>query len=448
MRRYHAAWVLPVTAAPVPNGTVAVDGNRIAYVGPREGAPPGEDRELGRSILLPGLVNAHTHLELTVMRGFLEGLSFRDWIVTLQRAKVAVLDADRLLDSARAGLAEGVRNGITCYADTCDSGVVLRAMREAGVRGIMYQEVFGPEPEKCAESMAALAEKIAAHHESADALRIVGVSPHAPYTVSDALFQLVARYAGDEDLPVAVHIAESAEEQALVCQAAGPFAAGWQKRGIPTLPRARSPIALLERLGVLGDRTLAIHCVHADAHDVASLVSSRTSVAHCPISNAKLGHGVAPIQEMMRAGLRIGLGSDSMASNNRMHLLEEARAAILVQNVRQLSPCALSANDALGLATIGGARALGLDHRIGSLEAGKEADLAAFPLGDAAAAAEHDPAAAAVWSLGHATASSVVVNGVDLVVNGALLTHDPDLEGRVRDSTRSLTAWRRSLSPR
>jgi 5-methylthioadenosine/S-adenosylhomocysteine deaminase len=443
MRRYHAAWVVPVTAAPVRNGTVAVDGSRIAYVGPRRGAPPGEDRELGRAILLPGLINAHTHLELTVLRGLLEGFAFRDWIVTLQRAKVEVLDEPRLLDSARAGIAEGLRAGITCYADTCDSGVALRAMREAGVRGLMYQEVFGPEPERAGEALAALAGKVAVHRQSADALRRVGVSPHAPYTVSDALYERVARYAAAEGLPVAVHIAESAEELMLVCDGAGPFADGWRRRGIAVAQRARSPIALLERLGVLGPATLAIHCVHADDADVAALASSGTAVAHCPVSNAKLGHGVAPIDAMVRAGVRVALGSDSMASNNRMHLLEEARVAILAQHLRHHSPCALSANDALRLATIGGASALGLDDRIGSLEPGKDADLAAFPLGDAAAAAELDPVAAAVWTLGNARAAAVVVHGDDRVVNGVVLGEDPGLDARVLDSARALAAWRR-----
>jgi len=442
MRRYHAAWVLPITAPPVHDGTVAVDGSRIAYVGPRSGAPPGEDRELGDAILLPGLINAHTHLELTVLRGLLEGFAFRDWIVTLQRAKVEVLDEPQLRDSARAGIAEGVRAGITCYADTCDSGVVLRAMRETGVRGIMYQEVFAPEPERATEVMDALAGKIAVHRHLTDDLRQVGISPHAPYTVSDALFERAARYARDERLPIAVHIAESAEEQALVCDGAGPFADAWRRRGIPVSRRARSPIALLEQLGVLGRSTLAIHCVHADDADIDALASSDTAVAHCPISNAKLGHGIAPIHAMRRAGLRVALGSDSMASNNRMHLLEEARAAVLAQHVRQRSPCALSAADVLAMATIGGAHALGLGRRIGSLEVGKDADLAAFPLGVAAAAAELDPVAAAVWTLGDARASSVVVNGSDLVADGALLRDDPGLDSRVRESARALATWR------
>jgi 5-methylthioadenosine/S-adenosylhomocysteine deaminase len=195
-------------------------------------------------------------------------------------------------------------------------------------------------------------------------------------------------------------------------------------------------------VGVLGRDTLAIHCVYADDDDIALLLSSGTAVAHCPISNAKLGHGTAPVEAMLRAGVRVALGSDSVASNNRMHLLEEARAAVLMQHARHRSPCALSAADALALATIGGARALGLDERIGSLEPGKDADLAAFPLGAAAPAAEYDPVAAAVWSLGDAPASTVVVHGTELVLDGVLRRDDPEVAERVRASARTLAAWR------
>jgi 5-methylthioadenosine/S-adenosylhomocysteine deaminase len=441
VRRYHAAWVLPITAPPLRGGTVAVSGSRIAYVGTRAGAPPGEDVELGEAVLMPGLVNAHTHLELTVMRGMLEGLDFAEWIGRLQRAKVAVLDQQRLLDSARAGLAEGLRVGITCYADTCDSGVALTAMREAGVRGVMYQEVFGPEPERAAGALDDLVAKLEAHRTSTDELRAVGVSPHAPYTVSDRLFSLVARHAASASLPLAVHIAESREEQAFVREGGGPFAEGWRRRGIAVQPRARSPVALLARHGVLGPRTLAIHCVHVDGEDVAALAVTRTAVAHCPVSNAKLGHGIAPVTRLLDAGVRIGLGSDSMASNNRMHLLEEARSALLAQHVAAGSARGLSAADALAMATMGGACALDLDTRIGSLEPGKQADLAAFPLGDAAPAAELGPDSVAVLALGGARASLVTVAGRELVAGGELLAADPALGARVRDTARALAEW-------
>jgi 5-methylthioadenosine/S-adenosylhomocysteine deaminase len=147
--RYHARFVVPITSAPVANGAVAVDGNRITYVGPTDSGPPGEVTNLGDAVLMPGLVNAHCHLELTAMRGFLEDLDFRNWIVRLTTAKRSVFSRDMLLDAARYGVAEGLRHGITAYGDTCDSGVAFDAMHECGVRGIMYQEVFGPDPAQC-----------------------------------------------------------------------------------------------------------------------------------------------------------------------------------------------------------------------------------------------------------------------------------------------------------
>ena len=436
---YHARWVLPITAPPIVDGTVAELGGRIVYVGPRADAPGGTDHDLGDCALLPGLVNAHTHLELTVFRGLLEDLDFRDWIVRLQGAKVGVMTPERFLDSARWGLAEGVRAGITTYADTCDSGVALSAMRERGVRGIMYQEVFSPSPEPDAVRAAAsaLAEKLARHDALETELQRVGVSPHAPYTVSDPLFALVAR----SGRPIAVHIAESDAEERYVVSAEGPFADAHSARGIPVAPRAASPIALLAKLGVLEARPLLIHCVRVSESDIASIAASGSSVAHCPISNAKLAHGIAPLTALLDAGIPVGLGSDSMASNNRMHLLEESRAAVLAQRARTLRPDALTAARALELATIDGARALGLGDRVGSLEVGKEADLAAFDLSALAGAADADPAAALVFALGAEPARFVSVAGTVKVWNWELLNEDPELYGRVSHTASALREW-------
>jgi 5-methylthioadenosine/S-adenosylhomocysteine deaminase len=444
MIRYHARWVLPISRPPIPDATVVEDRGRVVYVGPRSAAPPGEDADLGDAILLPGLVNAHTHLELTGMRGLLEGLDFRAWIATLQAAKREVLSADAMLDAARAGIAEGLAAGVTTFADTCHSGVALRAMRELGVRGVVYQEVFGPAPERCAESMRELGAKIDALRAEETALQRVGISPHAPYTVSDAVFAAAAAYARAEALPVAVHIAESEAETQLIAEGCGPFAEALRARGISVAARARSPLALLERLGVLATRALLIHCVRADAADLAAIAAARCGVAHCPSSNAKLGHGVAPLSAMLERGIAVGLGSDSVASNNRMHLLEEARLASLLQRAELRTPHALSPGAALELATLGGARALGLDAEIGSLETGKAADLAAFPLGVLPGAHVADPAAAAVFALGGTLASLVAVGGRVLVRDGRVLGADPDVTARVRASGDALAAWKRA----
>ena len=440
MIRYHARWVAPISAPPFEHGTVAVADGRITYVGPRAAAPGGDDVELGDALLLPGLVNTHTHLELTALRGFLEDLDFAQWIVRLNKVKRAVLDRERMLDAARLGLVEGLRAGITTYADTCDSGVAFDAMLEAGVRGIMFQEVFGPDPAECAQSLGGLREKVAALRPRQTDLVRIGVSPHAPYTVSDALYEAVATWAAADGLPIAVHIAESEFERELVELGGGVFARGLRKRGIDIRPRGRSSVAVLEKTGILATQALLIHCVRLDTNDIALIASSGSPVAHCPISNAKLGHGTSPVLELLAAGVTVGLGSDSVASNNRMDMLAEGRAAILAQRARVARHDALCARDALYLATLGGARALGLDAEIGSLEVGKAADLTAFPL-DAGAMPVHDVAAAAIFALAGVAASFVAVSGRELVRDGALVSGDAGLPHRVEQTARLMREW-------
>jgi cytosine/adenosine deaminase-related metal-dependent hydrolase len=443
---FRARWVVPVTNPPVRDGAVAVHDGRFAYVGSKGGAPKGEVHDLGDALLLPGLVNTHTHLELTAMRGFLEDLPFPEWIARLQLAKTTVLTPDSMLDSAKLGIAEGLLAGITTFADTCDSGVVIEAMRAMGVRGIMYQEVFGPDPDACVEAVASLRRKIDSHRANESALVSLGVSPHAPYTVSDELFEAVRDLARALHLPVAVHIAESTEEEAYVRDAAGPFADGHRARGFTVAPRGDTPVALLGRLGVLSLRPLLIHCVRTGEADIRAIADARCPIAHCPASNAKLGHGVAPLNEWLQAGITVGLGSDSMASNNRMHLLEEARLALLAQRSRGPSQASFSASRALELATIGGARCLGLADEIGSIDVGKAADFAAFPLDELPAVPHTDPVATAVFALGGTRARVVAVAGELRVLDGRLLDTDDDVVARVRVTAERLRAS--AVSPR
>jgi 5-methylthioadenosine/S-adenosylhomocysteine deaminase len=441
---YHARWVVPVSRPPIRDATVAVEGARIVYVGPRRAAPPAESVDLGDAVLLPGLVNAHTHLELTAMRGLLEGLPFVEWIRALTRARQAVLDDDTMRDAARLGIAEGLAAGITTYADTSASGVTLGALAEMGVRGIMYQEVFGPDPAGRPESLAGLRRAVERLRPIETRLVRLGVSPHAVFTVHEDLLVDVVAYAMREQLPVAMHLAESDAEIAFLREGEGPFADGLRARSIAVARRSHSPVHLLVELGLMLARPLLIHCVKVDATDIAFIAEAGCPVAHCPASNAKLGHGIAPVLELLEAGVVIGLGSDSVASNNAMHLLGEARLAALVQGVRHGRPGALSAVDALSLATLGGARALGLDDRIGSLDVGKDADLAAFPLDDAAGTPVYDPITALVFALGGSgtRASLVTVAGVERVRDGRVVDLDPELAGRVRRGAGALAAWR------
>jgi 5-methylthioadenosine/S-adenosylhomocysteine deaminase len=250
---------------------------------------------------------------------------------------------------------------------------VIRALADAGGSGVVYQEVFGPHPDQLAESLAGLKAKVAELREFESPRVRLGVSPHAPYTVSGPLYRAVADYARSEGLPLAVHLAESPAETQLLRAAEGPFAEAWQRRGIPLpgLP-GRSPVAWLEQHGVLGEDTLCIHLVQVEADDLARLARAGVAVAHCPLSNGRHGHGDAPLARLLAAGLRVGVGTDSVASVARLDLLAEARAA------RTLAD--LPWDQALALVTLEGARALGLAGEIGSLVPGKWGDLAVIRL--------------------------------------------------------------------
>src|SRR5438105_542054 len=439
--RYHARWVLPITQPPIENGTVVETDGKITYVGPRTGAPAGKDDDLGDTILLPGLVNTHTHLELTAMRGFLEDLDFADWIDKLRQSRNEILDDTKLLDSAKFGIIEGLEAGITTYADTCSSGVVMQAMVALGVRGIMYQEVFAPDPSKCDAAVRELEERLGTLEPEQTDLVQLGVSPHAPYTVSDPLYAATGQLARKRNLPLAMHVAESAAEEDIVVRGEGPSAERWRRRGIEVSKRARSPIALLEKHDVLQPGSLLIHCVRVDDTDITTIARRGCSVAHCPASNAKFGHGVAPLLPLLVAGIPVGIGSDSVASNNRMDVLDEARLAVLIHRGVVRKHDTFGAHQALELATIGGARALGLDDRIGSLEAGKDADLAAFRIDIARATPTGDPYSAAVFALPGRSAELVTVRGKVLVKRGRCKATDVSLAKRVQSAGAALGKW-------
>lgn len=444
---YTADWVLPIVGVPIRDGAVLVDGAHIAWVGPRESFPSEWSEcahtSLGAAALMPGLVNAHTHLELTGLRGFLEGLDFREWLHTLTVVRRDLLGAEELLDASRVGLVEALQHGITTVADTTDSAIPLAAMRELGVRGIGYVEVFGPDPAQCAASMQGLEQRVRELRALDTALVLVGVSPHAPYTVSAPLFRAVAAFARAEGLRMAVHVAESEAESQFVRDGEGPFAERLRARGIPVAPQARSPIALLDDTGVLAAQPLLIHVIRADDDDMARIAHHGATIVHCPISNAKLGHGMAALDRMLAHGIATGLGSDSVASNDRLHLLDEARMATLLHAIRSGVPDSLSAHAALALATRGGAAALGLADRIGTLETGKEADLVAFPLDDPSLIPVYDPAVALVHALaGGARARFVMVAGRVLVHHSHVTGSDPAWIERLKATGERLREWR------
>ena len=395
---YAARWVLPMDAAPLENGEVVVEDGFISAVRPRQ-TPAAECRDFGEAVLLPGLVNAHSHLEYTALRGFLEDVPFFPWIRALTAAKASLTAGDWLW-SARLGAMECAASGITTLGDNTDAGVTMRVLAESGQRGIVYQELFGiDDREPTGPVMEALHAKLAAHRQYASARVQVGVSPHALYTIRPALFASISEYVTENALPTSIHVAESPAESALTERGEGPFAEMYARRGITWHPPHLTPTAYAASLGALGPNTLAVHCVHQTDNDIALLAGTGAAVIHCPKSNAKLGAGIAPLSRWLRTdGLRIGLGTDSAVSNNTLDLWEEMRFALLLQRASLEDVEAVTARDVLRMATLGGAEAMGLSSQTGSLTPGKHADLIAVRLNQPHAVPATDPYAALVYS--------------------------------------------------
>lgn len=369
MLRIRAGVVFPVTAPPIEDGAVLVGADgRISAVGPQARVPAPRDAEaieLRDAILTPGLVNVHTHLELTHLAGLNGEKEFVKWIGRVREMKEAT-PAEAFQASAERGLRDCWGRGVTCIAETGSTGAAMQALVRFGGRGIVFQEVFGPSPTQVASSMEELERTVLRLRRLATSQRRVGVSPHAPYTVSESLFRRVARLAQQEGLPIAVHLAESQEESELIRYGAGPFAEALRARGIVVEPHHCSPVAYLRELGVLRPGTLAIHCVQIDAADVQTLKAARVAVAHCPRSNRAHAHGVAPISALREAGVPVGIGTDSLVSVPDLDVWAEARTSWF------------GAEEALRMLTLDGARVLGWDRDIGSLEPGKAGDLAVF----------------------------------------------------------------------
>ncbi|HET8650848.1 MAG TPA: amidohydrolase family protein [Gemmatimonadales bacterium] len=374
-RRLRAGWVFPVAGPPIRRGAVLLDEHgTIIAVGPADTVPlpPGvPDQDFPGGVLFPGLINTHTHLELTGFDTAEPDAPFADWIRGVRAFKNRRQPADFHAAACR-GLAECHGSGVTTIADTGDSGSVIAALADLGGRGIYYQEVFGPHPDQWAESLLGLQERIAELSRFTSQQVRLGVSPHAPYSVSGPLYHATARWARETGWPMAVHIAESADESALLADATGRFAEQWARRGLPMPPPGRSPVEWLDENGVLGPATLCIHVVRAHAGDIARLAERGAAVAHCPLSNQRHGHGNAPLRALLDAGIRVGIGTDSVASVGRLDLLAEARAA------RELA--GLTAAQTLAMLTTGGAAALGIADQVGELRPGLAGDCAVWEL--------------------------------------------------------------------
>jgi cytosine/adenosine deaminase-related metal-dependent hydrolase len=457
---YCARWVLPVSSTAVADGAIAVDGERIAAVGDRASLvtlfPQARVLDFGESAIIPGLVNAHSHLELTAMRGFLEQeeIDFFAWLKKLTIARRERMSVDDLNVSASWGACEAARAGVTCVADASDSALEsMNALREVGLRGIVFQESFGPDPRLAKENFEKLRAKIARLRERETSLVKCGVSPHSPYTVCAPQLEMIADFSIAESLPLMMHAAETAMEDSLMREGCGPFAEGLRSRSIEWRAPGVSTIQYLHDRGMLQTRPLLAHCIFVDDADLETLRQARTRVAHCPKSNAKLGHGVAPFRRMIEKGLAVGLGSDSVASNNTCDLLEEARFALLLarsqivvdiddtgENATHGNRC-LTAHEALRVATLGGALALGREEQIGELREGLQADFAVVSLERPHQIPSYDIASTLIFASSGRDTVLTVVAGKEICRDGRVMTVDEErLRARIIEIAEKLAS--------
>ena len=409
---YAADWVLPVEGEPIEFGGVAVENGRIVAVGPADELE-GERRDFPEAAIVPGLVNAHSHLEYAVYAGFGDGLAFAPWIDLHVTRKRRLADGDAIA-IARLGAAECLRSGITTICDASFTGATVVAADRLGLRATVCLEIFGDDAEAARERFRALRAGV----EDALSARVrLGVSPHAPYTTSAEVYAACAELG----LPIATHLAESDAEQEWLRHGRGPMAA---YENILVDRSGDTGIRVLAAHGLLEPRVVAAHCVKVDEEEIELLVEHDVAVAHCPRSNALLGCGIAPLPELLEAGLRVGLGTDSPASTPSFDMWEEMRAAVCAARARAERPDALGASEALELATLGSARALGLDAETGSLAAGKQADLAVVSLSGSPYLPWEDPTVAVIFGGSPERVELTLVEGEERYEKGGFEWHE------------------------
>lgn len=410
-------------------GAVAVRDGAIAEVGTADAviaSHPGlEVRDLGDAILAPGFVDAHCHLEWSLLGGLLPPGDFAAWLGRLLPMRGLLTHADHLT-AARHGALAALAAGTTTLSDSGPTGAGATALAEVGLRGLVHLEAFGREEGRAArEAAAAVADRVAALDEAVGPRGRAGVSPHAPYTVGPGLWAALREHPGLRLRPWATHLAESVHEAPAIAGRGGPladlFAAGGLvpgRWGAPEDDRdggggGHGSVARVAAAGALTAGLVAAHCVQVGAAEVRLLAAHGVGVAHCPRSNAHLRCGRAPLAELRGSGAAVGLGTDSPASGGDYDLRAEARAC----RDAHAGAVVLDARTLLEMITRDGARAVGMDHAVGSLAPGKRADLVALAPRDGGGGADHDPAAACLDPASRVV--EVVVDGEILLAGGA-----------------------------
>ena len=409
-------WLVPVEprATILKDHSVVIENGRIAAVIPaaqaRRQYPNAIEQSLPNHVLIPGLINLHTHAAMTLMRGLADDMPLMTWLNDhIWPAEARHLSEAYVFDGTELASAEMIRSGTTCFADMYFyHDVAARAARKAGLRAALGGAIIEFPTPYAGDAEAYIARCLAPRDEFAnDAHLKLMLAPHAPYTVSNKTFEHILTISQEADFPVMMHIHETADE----------LAQGEREHGC-------RPVERLERLGILGPNLIAVHCVHLNLHEIELFSRRGVHVAHCPASNLKLASGIAPVKALLDAGVNVGIGTDGAASNNRLDMLAETRLAALLQKGATGDAAALPVHQVLEMATINAATALGWENEIGSIVAGKAADLTAIDLSSVETQPVYDPVSHLFHAASREHVSHVWVGGELLLDNRALTRLD------------------------
>ena len=418
-----AAHIIPVTAPVIDDGAVLVRDGRIVEIGGAQRMksryPQEEVRDLGQAAIMPGLVDCHTHLEYSVLRGLVHDVPYAEWLAD-EHAKADNMTWDDRYDSATLGCMEMISGGITTVADFSSTGASLEAIQNTGMRAVVYRSVGVPEKANVEGAVANAVKDIQAWKDSSDGDRItIGIAPKALHACHPSLFAKVNALAEETGIPVAMHVAGSHEEYNYIKRGSTPLSV----RGISGsndsltdrpmwLPTGVSPVRYALNWDAFNSQNvLAVHCVHVDDYDVEHLLEEDVAIAVCTRCNAQLGMGLAPLDKFINAGLRVGLGTDSPAAIDSADMFEEMRLGMLIHRAVNRDNF-FSCQTMLELATIGGARALRMEDQIGSLEPGKRADIIAVDLSTSHQSPLVDPVSAVVTGSSTSDVIFTMINGV------------------------------------
>jgi 5-methylthioadenosine/S-adenosylhomocysteine deaminase len=431
---YKAKYVVPVSSEPIVNGAIVVKGDRIVDVGFADDLEKkyegGRVRVFDDAAIMPGLVNCHSHLELTAFRGSVDHYdsNFGRWLLEITKLR---RDRDSDSDihlSALLGAAEFAESGVTAVGDIGRVGHAgLTALNEVGLRGIVFQETeFSPSKATAKDDFDLLRKKFEELAERFEGIVRPGMSPHSPFTVSRALFEKIAGYSIDNRIDLSIHASESEAEMRLMLDGSGPLAEFFERDSVDWDVPNRTTVDYFNEIGVLDAAPLLAHCIRVSEEEIGFLAKSGARVAHCSKSNAKFGHGVAPLRRFLDKKVGVGIGTDSMASNNICDMFEEGRFAGLISRALNSDETFVSAREIVELITIGGAEALGISDIAGSLETGKQADFIVISVNGLGQSPIHDIYSTIAFSTSASSVTRTVVAGNTVFADGDMVNVDSD----------------------